>query len=103
VLITNKHAKTYFFAKNTNGNRIEGTLICKYLGIIVDEKLTWKDHWKQLCCTKKYACVIYKLKHYVNNQALRYVVSQLNKLTSTAWDYSLGKISFMSPTTNIGC
>jgi len=34
---------------------------------------------------------------------ITYVVSQLNKLTSTAWDYCLGKSSFMSSTTNIGC
>jgi len=32
-----------------------------------------------------------------------YVVSQLNKLTSTVWDYCLGKSSFMPSTDNIGC
>ena len=32
-----------------------------------------------------------------------YAVSQLNKLTSTIWDYCLGKSSFMSCTANIDC
>jgi len=25
-----------------------------YLGVIVDEKLTWKEHCKQLCCNLLY-------------------------------------------------
>jgi len=42
-----------------------------YLGVIADEKLTWKEYCKQLCCTiYKYVVVMYKVKHYVNNQAL---------------------------------
>jgi len=37
-----------------------------------NEKLTWKEHWKQLCCTiSKYIGVMYEVKHYVNNQASR--------------------------------
>ena len=43
-----------------------------YLGVIVDEKLTWKEHCRQLCSTiSKYVGVMYKVKPYVNNQALR--------------------------------
>jgi len=49
--ITNIHVNTESFAITANGNRIERTLICKYLVVIVDEKLTWKEHCKQLCCT----------------------------------------------------
>jgi len=70
-LITNKHISTESFVINVNNNRIERTLTYKYLGVIVDEKLTWKEHCKQLCYTiSKYVGVIYKVKHYVNNQAL---------------------------------
>ena len=72
MLITNKHVSTESFVINVNSNRIERTLTYKYLGVIVDEKLTWKEHCKQLCCTiSKYVGVMYKVKHYVNNQALR--------------------------------
>ena len=50
----------------------------KYLGVIVDEKLTWKKHCKQLCSTiSKYVGVIYKVQHYVNNQALRMLYHSL--------------------------
>ena len=72
MLITNKHASTESFAINVDSNRIERTSIYKYLGVIVDQQLTWKEHCKWLCCTSsKYVSVIYKVKHYVNNQALR--------------------------------
>jgi len=41
MLITNKHVSTESFAIFSNGNRLKGTLIYKYLGVIVDAKLTW--------------------------------------------------------------
>jgi len=62
MLITNKHVSTEYFLTNPNSNHIERTSICKYLGVIVDEKLTWKEHCKQLCCTiSKYVDVMYKV------------------------------------------
>jgi len=71
MLITKKHVSTESFLINVNSNRIERTLTYKYLGIITDEKLTWKEHRKQLCSTiSKYVSVMYKVKHYVNNHAL---------------------------------
>ena len=37
-------------------------LTYKYLGVIIDEKLTWKEHCKQLCGTiSKYVGVMYKV------------------------------------------
>jgi len=69
---------TESFAINANGNRIERTLIYKCLGIIVVEKLTWKEHCKQLCFTISwYVGVMYEFKHYVNNQALRMLCHSL--------------------------
>jgi len=45
---------------------------------------------------------MYKVKHYVNNQALRILYHSL--INSRAqWDYRLGNSSFMSFTANIGC
>ena len=40
TLITNKHVNSESFVINLNRNRIERTMTYKYLGVIVDEKLT---------------------------------------------------------------
>jgi len=48
TLITNKHVSTDSFEINVNCNRIEGTWDYNYLGVIVDEKLTWKENSKRL-------------------------------------------------------
>jgi len=78
MLITNKHVSTESFVINVNRNRIERTVTYKYLGVIVDEKLTWKEHCKQLCSTiSKYVGVMYKVKCYVNNQTLRMLYHSL--------------------------
>jgi len=78
ILITNKHVSTESFVINVNSNRIEGTVTCKYLEVIVDEKLTWQEHCKQLCCTiSKYVGAMCKVNHYVNNQALRMLYHSL--------------------------
>jgi len=77
-LITNKHVSTESFVINVNRNRIERTVIYKYLGVTGDEKLTWKKHYKHLCSTiSKYVGVMYKVKHYMNNHALRMLYHSL--------------------------
>jgi len=50
-LNTNKHVSTESFVINVNRNHIERTLTYKYLGVIIDEKLTWKENCKHLCST----------------------------------------------------
>jgi len=78
MLITNKHASTESFVINANRNRIERALTYKYLGVIVDEKQTGKDYCKELCSIiSKCVGVMYKVKHYVNNQALRMLYHSL--------------------------
>ena len=78
MLITNKHVNTESFVINVNRNPIKRTVTYKYLGVNVDEKLTWKEHCKQLCSTiSKYVGVMYKVKHYVNNHALRMLYHSL--------------------------
>jgi len=51
MLITNKHICTESLIIDVNSDRIERTFTHKYLGVIVDEKLTWKEDCKQVCCT----------------------------------------------------
>jgi len=78
MLITNKHLSTESLVINVNRNSIEISLTYKYLGVIVDEKLTWEEHCKQLCSTiSKYVGVMYEVKHYVNIQALRMLYHNL--------------------------
>jgi len=104
-LIINKHVSTESFVINVSRNRIERALTYKYLGVIVDEKLTRKEHCKQLCCTiSKYVGVMYEVKQYVNNQALRMLYhSLINSLAQygiIAWgraaSYHLQPISVVS-------
>jgi len=62
MLITSKPVITETFLINANSNRIERPLTYKCLGASVDEKLTWKEHRKQLRCTiSKYVGVVYKV------------------------------------------
>ena len=78
MLIANEHVSTESFVINVKSNRIERTLTYMYLDVIVDEKLTRKEHCKQLCCIlSKYVGVMYEVKHYVNNQALRMLYHSL--------------------------
>jgi len=58
MLITNNHVSTESFVMNVNRIRIERTLTYRYLGVIVDEKLTWKEHCKQLCSTTVYPTML---------------------------------------------
>ena len=78
MLITNKYVSTESFVINVNRNCIERTMTFKYLGLVIDEKLTWKEHCKRLCSTiSKYVSVMYKFKHYVNNRALHMLYHSL--------------------------
>ena len=66
------------FEINVNINRIERSLTYKYLGVIVDEKLAWKEHCEQLCSTiSKYVGIMYNVNHYVTIQALRMLYHSL--------------------------
>jgi len=76
MLIANKHVNTESFSINANGNCIERTLTYKHLGVIVDEKLAWKEHCIQLCSTvSKYVGVMCKVKHYDNKTRGTFVAS----------------------------
>ena len=55
-----------------DGNKIEQVRTYQYLGVTMDDKLTWIDHIKNV--EKKISQVsgvIYKLRHYVDQDCLR--------------------------------
>jgi len=50
MLITNKHVSTEYFIINVSSNRIERTLVYKYLGVIVQgvSQLLKQSDWAQI-------------------------------------------------------
>ena len=65
----NGHVPFHLFINNI---RIERVKCFKYLGIKIDEKLSWKDHIKHIDGKLSSACgVIYRLRDYVNQECLR--------------------------------
>ena len=75
VLFTNNSTRNHndFCITTTNGTIDENNTV-KYLGVIIDHKLTWENHIqlvvKKLCIAKG---VLYKLRHHASLTALRSV------------------------------
>ena len=52
------------------------TRVCatKFLGVIIDDKLTWKDHIKKLSLVRsklsKTVGILYRIRHLLNRSAL---------------------------------
>ena len=60
------------FALYINDNKIEQVKCFKYLGVKIDEKLTWRDHIKHIEGKLSSACgAMYRLRQVVNQQCLR--------------------------------
>ncbi len=67
-----------FQLKLTNGCVIDKVNEYKYLGLIVDDKLTWKPHIKRLKSQlSKSLGILYKLRHLTNKQVLKMVFHSL--------------------------
>ena len=60
------------FTLYINDNRIEQVNCFKYLGVRIDDKLTWKDHIKYIEGKLSSACgAMYRLRQVVNQKCLR--------------------------------
>ena len=60
------------FSLYINNNKIDQVKCFKYLGVKIDEKLTWKDHIKYIEGKLSSACgAIYRLRQVVNQKCLR--------------------------------
>lgn len=54
-----------------NGQKVDTTCVAKFLGILIDNKLTWKPHADDVCKKlNKSAYVLYNLSHKVSNDTL---------------------------------
>ena len=73
-MITNKHpAKTVDidFNLTINGVSLERVHSVKYLGVVVDDKLTWTEHLKQLSLQlARYSGIFYRLHNVITQKTL---------------------------------
>jgi len=61
-----------------NGVRIQQTDSIKYLGVIIDNKLSWKPQISSLCGQLSQACgVMYKIRHFADMKILRLICFSL--------------------------
>ena len=66
------------FTLKYNGKRMERCSSYKYLGVYLDEKLTWKDHITYLCEKLSKMCGLFaKLRHCCNTELLKTVYHAL--------------------------
>ena len=74
MIVGNKNAAVPSFKLSINHNSIEETDNVKYLGVHLDNKLSWKIHNDMLTRKLSKVCrVIYKLRHYVPFSTLKLV------------------------------
>ena len=78
MIISNKCLKSSAFKININDTKIKCVEYVKYLGILLDNKLSWKSHASSLCNKILKVCgVFYKLRYYVALCTLRIVYFSL--------------------------
>ena len=74
MLVINKQIDISNFKICVNQNLINITDNVKYLGIHVDDKLSWKTHINNLCFKlSKLSGIIFKLRHFVPLSSFRLV------------------------------
>ena len=72
MLVTNKQIDTSSFSICINQNLIGITDNVKYLGVHLDDKLSWNTHIHNLCCKlSKGNGIIFELRHFAPLSTLR--------------------------------
>ena len=78
MLISKKPLNDSNFSILINQNLIEKSECVKYLGVYLDNKLSWKTHIDKLCKIVSKVCgMIYKLRYYVPLSTLKIVYFSL--------------------------
>ena len=94
MLFVNQKPNSYPFSIKIGTNSIQHSDRAKYLGVWLDEQLSWSPHISQLeCKLSKCAAVLFKIRHYVNEEALK---SLYYSLAYTHLQYAVcawGKVS----------
>ena len=75
MIVSKRTLDTFNFVVSINHNKIEKkTKWNKYLGVYIDDKLTWKNQINYLWSKLSKVCdMVYKLRHYVSLSTLKLV------------------------------
>ena len=74
MIISKRKGVNTNFKLKINGLRLERCSSYKYLGLFIDEGLTWKNHVKHICQKMSKVCgIISKIRHCVNMKTLKIV------------------------------
>jgi len=78
MILTATRSQNCNFEISMNGVRIEQTVSIKYLGVIIDNKLSWKPKISSLCKKLSQACgVVCKIRHFADIKILRLIYFSL--------------------------
>lgn len=71
ILFYGKHNKLKDFNLFVSGEKLKNTSSCRYLGVIVDEKLNWKEHTKLVSTKIKQGVgMLHKVGRYISKRNL---------------------------------
>ena len=74
MIIGSNHSKTNKFKLKSNHNTISQTNHVKYLGVFLDNQLSWQPHIDQTIKKLSHACgMIFKLRYYVSISTLKLI------------------------------
>ena len=87
ISVSNKNTNTSDFILTINDNKLQKKRNVKYLGVYLDNNLTWKPHIEYLC-TKLFAgsSLLIKLRHYVD---LKTLIAVYNSIVYSYIRYSI--------------
>jgi len=78
MILTATRSQNCNFEISMNGVRIQQTDSIKYLGVIIDNKLSWKPQISSLCRKLSQACgVVSKIRHFADINILRLIYFSL--------------------------
>ena len=72
MLFTNKKRKDHYLNIMIDGTKIEEVKKTKFLGVIIDNKLSWKDHVASK--VSRGIGVILKARNYLNRKKFTYII-----------------------------
>ena len=92
ILFSPKKMSADKFSLTIRGERINRTLVAKYLELLIDEKLKFDVHVKRVCKKLSQLCGIFcYLRHYICQKTLLMLYySLVNSHNYTLWDLIMG-------------
>ena len=87
ILVSNKNTNTSDFILTIDDNILQKKRNVKYLGVYLDNNLTWKPHIEYLCTKLSAASyLLIKLRHYVD---LKTLIAVYNSIVYSYIQYSI--------------